>query len=113
MKTVLIVDDDAMIRQFLTDAFAEFGLRAVTADGAAAALDLVARGQIFDLVVADLVMAGRNGDQLIADLRALGFGQPMYLLTGRVGSVECAGATALLRKPVRFDDLEKVARGAL
>ncbi len=113
MATVLVVDDDAMVRAFLTDAFIELGLEVRTAKGAPEALELIEQGLHFDLLVADMLMAEgeMTGDKLIAALRDRGCRQPMYLLTGLVNAPVCEAADGVLLKPPRFAALESVAAG--
>ena len=62
---VLVVDDEAGVRQFLARVLTEAGHNVLTASGAREALALVeqARGEV-DLVLSDLVMPGMSGAEL-------------------------------------------------
>ncbi len=108
---ILVVDDDAAIRDLLAEYFAENGLRVSTAaDGAAMSSTLV--NSAIDLVVLDLRLAGEDGMAIVRTLR----GQssiPVIMLTGvrdeadRVMGLEL-GADDYLTKP--FSPRELLAR---
>jgi CheY-like chemotaxis protein len=67
--TVLIVEDDARVRQVLRKSVVEQGCRAVEASNGAEALRELARARP-DLILLDLVMPGIDGFELASRLRA-------------------------------------------
>jgi class 3 adenylate cyclase len=104
--SVLVVDDDPVIRSMLTASLESRGHRVTTADGGSQALDLV-RAEGFDVVLLDVLMPGMNGDQVLErlkddpKLRHI----PVIMVTGLddVGSaVRCIelGADDYLPKPI-------------
>jgi DNA-binding response OmpR family regulator len=106
---VLVVEDEAKVRRSL-----ERGLRAEGYDVAAAATGdeghRLASTQPFDCVVLDLLLPGRDGLQVLADLRRGGNRVPVLILTAR-DAVEDrvvgldAGADDYLVKPFAFAEL--------
>jgi PAS domain S-box-containing protein len=66
---VLIVDDDLEARELLTDTLANEGHTPVTARHAAEALRILATSRV-DAVVLDLLLPGRNGFEVLSDIRA-------------------------------------------
>jgi putative nucleotidyltransferase with HDIG domain len=110
---VLVVDDDAQIREFLSRQLGtEF--RTVLADGAEAALRAAGK-ELPALVVSDVVMPGRSGTELLRDLRAhpRTARVPVILLTGKSDTESKVrgldeGADDYLSKP--FDVVELKAR---
>jgi CheY-like chemotaxis protein len=66
---VLIVDDDLETRELLTDTLANEGHTPVTARYAAEALRILATSRV-DAVVLDLLLPGRDGFQVLSDIRA-------------------------------------------
>jgi PAS domain S-box-containing protein len=61
-ETVLVVEDEASVRRFTTEALRELGYRVLEADGARAALALLdAHGEGVDLLFTDVVMPEANG----------------------------------------------------
>lgn len=67
---VLIVDDDAMLRDVITMMVEAMGCRVATATNGLAALDLIA-GQSFDMLITDWQMPGIDGIELVRRLRAM------------------------------------------
>ncbi len=109
---ILVVDDDAALRKALRRVLVSHGFEVEVAedgDGALAQL----RGRVFDAVVLDLMMPGRDGIAVCEQLRAEGDQMPVLMLTARdavrdrVVGLE-AGADDYLVKP--FANEELVAR---
>jgi CheY-like chemotaxis protein len=108
MATILVVDDDSSIREFLCEYFASLGHIVCQAPSALIALDLVSGGQKFDLLLTDLQMPGLDGAGLITALRQTGCLQPMYVLTGWVQMTAVPGADGVLHKPFHLDQLQSL-----
>jgi PAS domain S-box-containing protein len=69
MLRVLIVDDDLETRELLADTLMNEGHTPLTARYAAEALRILATSQV-DAVVLDLLLPGRNGFEVLSDMRA-------------------------------------------
>ncbi len=118
MQRILIVDDDELSAEFLTEAVRDLGHRAETAHTAERAIERVAEAD-FDLVITDLRMPGKDGLELIAELSRSHPGLGLVLVTAH-GSVESAveamrlGAADFMMKPVSPETLglvlDRVAR---
>ncbi len=109
MPTVLIVDDDAALREGLAETLADLGHRTEQAEGGTAALARLARGGI-DAVLLDLRMPGMDGMEVLRRLRARGDAPPVAVLTAvptAANTIEAMrlGAVDHLAKPVGRDDL--------
>src|SRR3954451_1073328 len=111
---LLVVDDDARLRELLRRYLSENGFRVtVAADAEDARANLA--GFAFDLVVLDVMMPGENGIDLTRALRAEGQPRrpPILLLTAmaepedRINGLE-QGADDFLAKP--FEPRELVLR---
>ncbi|MDQ1696159.1 MAG: hypothetical protein QOJ03_1512, partial [Frankiaceae bacterium] len=101
---VLVVDDDAGMRETLTDILAEKAITAVTASTAAAAEALMREGEIA-LAIVDQRLPDAVGIELAERLKALDEDLPVLLMTG-YASAEIAMAAVgkvedFLVKPVR------------
>jgi two-component system response regulator RegA len=115
--SLLLVDDDEVLRERLARALRERGYDVTTAadyDGAMRA----ASQDSPELAVVDLRMPGRSGLELVRDLRTLDPATRIVVLTG-YGSIATAveairlGASHYLAKPADADDvLAAFARGA-
>lgn len=110
---ILVVDDDARLRNLLSRYLAEQGFRVTTAENAADARAKL-RSVSPDLLVLDIMMPGENGLALTEALRRdHGQDLPVLLLTARgapedrIAGFE-AGADDYLGKP--FEPLELVLR---
>jgi PAS domain S-box-containing protein len=103
---ILLVDDEAMIREVLGQQLTDAGFDVLLAENGAEALALSARERV-DAVVTDLSMSGVDGLAVIRGIQARSPGLPAVLLTGYAGdetalalSGAMSGAFSLLRKPV-------------
>ena len=71
---------------------------------------MVAHVNEYDLILLDVVLPGKNGFQIAAELRREGRDTPILMLTSRDGAEDVvrgldAGADDYLAKPFRFDEL--------
>ncbi len=72
METVLVVEDQAEVREYAAAALAEYGYRVILADSAGEALLLCEGGKAgIDLVLTDVVMPNMSGKELADWLRRL------------------------------------------
>lgn len=114
-KTILIVEDEEMLRESLAELLAEEGYQISQASNGKEAYELVLV-QPVDLVLTDVRMPEMDGITLLGHLQQLMPETPVIVLTA-YGTVENAvaamraGARDYLLKPVQFDDvLLKVQR---
>jgi CheY-like chemotaxis protein len=67
---VLVVEDEAEVRELEQSMLGLAGYEVLAVDGGPAALALLADGQGVDIVVADLMMPGMDGTELLLRIRA-------------------------------------------
>src|SRR5580698_3162902 len=114
---VLIVDDDAEMREALEHVFASEAHECRSVPDAIAALELVER-QTFDVVICDVVMAGMSGLELLDRVKMTHPGLPFVVITG-VGRVRQAvdalkrGAFEYIEKPCDADELRRIVAMAV
>jgi two-component system, NtrC family, nitrogen regulation response regulator NtrX len=114
---VLIVDDDQSTLASLSRAFRLAGYEAVVCDNAVRALTLL-RNERFDIVFSDVVMPGKDGLSMLADLRESGVDTPVIMVSGQA-TVDMAvratrlGAVDFLEKPISADKLLLTVENAL
>ena len=109
---VLLVDDDATVRQVTADMLAQLGCRVrQAADGTAGLRVLHDRADGPDLLVVDFAMPGMNGLALAAAARRDGFRGPVVLVTGYAEAAEPEPGElvpeAVLHKPFTNDELAR------
>jgi two-component system response regulator FlrC len=106
---VLVVEDDAELRDALCDTLSLAGYLAKTADNGATALDILSRENIA-LVVTDIQMPGMDGHTLLKQIKVQWPELPVVLMTA-YGSIEMAveamrdGAVDYLTKPFEAEVL--------
>ena len=106
---ILVVDDEAGVRDMLADALRMQGYAAATAADGHAALREIYEGD-FDLIVSDVNMPKVNGFELLERLRAAGNETPVILLTARGDRADVAvgfraGADDYVTKPFGLEEL--------
>jgi signal transduction histidine kinase len=118
-ETVLVVEDDPLVRQYVSTQLAQLGYRTILAGSGPDALAQINRGIEFDLLFTDVIMpGGMNGRQLADVVRALrpktrvlfssGYTEDAIFHHGRLDP-----GVLLLPKPYRRPDLAKMIRRAL
>ena len=115
---ILVVEDERKVAAFVRQGLVEEGhVVEVAADGEAA-LDAVAGGPPYDLVVLDVMLPKRDGLSVLKTLRARRVQAPVLLLTARDGVADKvagldAGADDYLAKPFAFEELLARVRALL
>ncbi len=108
-KTILIVEDEVVLRESLAELLTGEGYRILQAGDGKTAYELAMAGPV-DLVLSDVRMPEMDGIALLGNLRRLAPQTPVIMITayGTVQSAVAAmrsGACDYLLKPVQFDDL--------
>lgn len=111
MTKILVIDDDADIRFVIRMNLTAEGFDVVEAADGDAAVEL-ARAERPDLVISDIMMPGRNGYEVLHDIRADPdlAAIPVVFLSGKDADDEIwegyvAGADYYLTKPFDSDEL--------
>ena len=113
--SVLVVDDDAYVRDLFAEAIRSEAWRAEVAGNGLEALDRLSAAS-FDVVVLDLMMPRMNGLEVLEGIHQKGIRTDVVMLTG-FGTVEKAveamklGAREFLLKPVDLSGLLATIRG--
>ncbi len=118
-QNVLVVEDDAEMRQALTGYLWQLGYPTFEADCAADAFALLDSGEIVSLVVVDRRgVSGIAGDELVRKMARVQPGLKVLFLTS-TGAAPApdldlpAGACAALAKPARISDMQERLAGLL
>ncbi|MFT4539847.1 MAG: DNA-binding NtrC family response regulator [Planctomycetota bacterium] len=112
---ILVVDDDSLSRQFLTEAVRTLGYSPMSAVNGREALEHLRAhtGQMPDLVLSDMRMPGMSGIELVDAIQTEWPGLPVVVITAH-GTIDGAvdamrkGAVDFLMKPCSPDTLELV-----
>jgi two-component system cell cycle sensor histidine kinase/response regulator CckA len=116
-RTVLLVDDEDMVRRCVRHLLEREGYRVVEASSGTGALEAAEGVARIDLLLSDIVMEGMTGIELSHRLRASRPGLPVLLMSGYpVGSIDLPGgapATHFIQKPFRLAEFRTEVQGAL
>ena len=109
---ILIVDDDAVILQFMKTVLEIAGYKCETASSSQSALELIGNTH-FDMMITDIVMPKMNGLELTGKAKGLRPDMSVIVTTGFVDNFSYdkaieAGAADFLKKP--FTEKELLAR---
>ncbi len=118
-ETILVVEDDRLVRQYVLTQLRSLGYVTLEAGNATEALAIIKAGQRFDLLFTDVIMPGTmNGRQLAdailkqrPDLKVLftsGYTENAIIHHGRLDS-----GVLLLAKPYRKSDMARMIRRAI
>lgn len=117
-RFILVVDDDALVRDMVAASLLRAGYRvALATDGEAAIASLTAETP--DLVVSDLFMPNCDGIELLRAGRLGGTGIPVIAMSGGYSGIDmldasrALGATATIAKPFLPRDLIALVRRTL
>jgi two-component system NtrC family sensor kinase len=109
--SVLVVEDNAEVGQFATDALADLGYATrLVGSGAHALEELAAGADRFDVVFTDVVMPGMTGIELAQEIRRRHADLPVVLTSGysHVLSEHGSYGFELLQKPYSVEQLSRV-----
>jgi two-component system, NtrC family, response regulator AtoC len=115
--TVLVVDDDAAMRDLLTEHLGDEGYRVEAAPGGRTAVDRVKQGGV-DLVITDIRMPDLDGLDVLRELQSAE-GAPTVITITAFGSIENAiramklGAYDYLCKPFDIEEVSLVVDRAM
>jgi CheY-like chemotaxis protein len=107
MNTILVVDDEPLIREVVVDLLRDEGYAVVTADDGHAALEMVQQ-EAPALVLMDVMMPRMDGRAAFRAMRkhAHGDGLPVILMSAMVEPADLdSEITAFLRKPLDLEQL--------
>ncbi len=117
-ETILVVEDDKLVRNFVLTQLHSLGYATLDAANATEALAIVHAGHPFDLLFTDVIMPGLNGRQLAneilkvkPELKVLftsGYTENAIIHHGRLDE-----GVLLLAKPYRRSDMATMIRKAL
>jgi len=117
MHSVLIVDDEPIVRESIRDWLKDAGYQVATAESGEEALEMIEK-QDFSVLVVDIRLPGKTGITVLKEVKALKPQIKSIVITA-YPSVEIAdeakklGAVDYLVKPIAPDELERLIRETL
>lgn len=116
MARILVIDDDDFVRTLVKRALTRDGHTVVDAADGDAGMELLREGG-WDLVVTDIVMPGKEGIELIMEIREGSPDLPILAISGGGGGTapqgplrdaRMLGADAALAKPFELEALSRL-----
>jgi len=113
-KKLLIVDDEADVREFASNFFRKRKINCITAPSGEEALKEIEKEKP-DLVLLDITMHGIDGVETLRRIREINQDVKVIMVTGRKPEEENAfekcrqlGVSDYIHKPLKMDELESV-----
>lgn len=108
-KTVLIIDDDDMLRKTLARGLRDNAFDVITANSAEEGTNILSRIKV-DAIVLDRMMTGMDGLTFLKQIRSKGTTIPVIMLTAMTGAENAidglsGGANDYLAKPFQLREL--------
>lgn len=122
MARILLIDDDAILRDTVLQLLQLDRHHVTEAVDGATGLQRFGDGQNFDLVITDMLMPGMDGTQVIVELHRRRPAMPVLAISGgrrllspafNLQSADLAGAKVQLSKPFGRADLQRAVSQAL
>ena len=115
--TVLLVEDEPMVRSVAERALTRHGYKVLTADNGEEALEIVGRGEPIDLLISDVVMPGMDGPTVVREARKSRSDLKILFMSGYAEeqlrkSIDIENVN-FLPKPFSVTELAEAARRAI
>src|ERR1700688_2297825 len=118
MHRILIVDDEAGIRESLEGVLTDEGYETASAENGEECLKLLRRSHTFEVVLLDIWMPGIDGLETLERIRELDNAPEVIMISGH-GTIETAvratklGAYDFLEKPLSIDKTLILVKNAI
>jgi CheY-like chemotaxis protein len=105
-STILVVEDDAIVRMLIVDVLEELEFTVLEAADAEEALEIVeGKDTVIDLMMTDVGLPGMDGKQLATKVRELRPALPILLASGYADSIDVPAGMESIGKPFSIDQL--------
>lgn len=113
-STILVVEDDAIVRMLIVDVLEELEYRVLEADGCEEALEFINdEDQDIDLLMTDVGLPIMDGRELAKQARMLRPELPILFASGYAESIEVPDGMYVIGKPFSIDQLRDKVKGIL
>ena len=113
-STILVVEDDAIVRMLIVDVLEELEFKVLEAADAEEALKMVKdTGQIIDLMMTDVGLPDMDGKQLATKARELRATLPILFASGYAENIDVPAGMQVIGKPFSIDQLRDKVKSML
>lgn len=104
MKTILLVEDNEIIRESAAEILREIGFNVITAENGKEGYKIWQNNRdTIDLVITDCNMPVWDGNRMVAEMRAVNITAKIIMVTGNPN--QAVGVDYAIAKPARYDQL--------
>lgn len=105
-KTILVIDDEELLREILDDHFSSFDFNVILASSGNEGIEVLKTQQV-DIVLTDMKMPGSDGMTILNYLKNNNISIPTYVCSGFVDDtakqIEQYNVNKIIRKPFEID----------
>ncbi|AVJ22779.1 MULTISPECIES: response regulator [Pseudomonas] len=113
-STILVVEDDPIVRMLIVDVLEELEFKVLEAADAGEALAQVQNiDQIIDLMMTDVGLPDMDGKQLAAKVRELRATLPILFASGYAENIDVPDGMQVIGKPFSIDQLRDKVKSML
>jgi len=113
-STILVVEDDDIVRMLIVDVLEELEYTVLEADDGNAALEILANpGKAIDLMMTDHGLPGMDGRELAERARKLRPALPILFASGYAETINVPSDMYVIGKPFSIDQLRDKVKGIL
>ncbi|MDD1001457.1 response regulator [Pseudomonas sp. TNT2022 ID642] len=114
VSTILVVEDDDIVRMLIVDVLEELEFKVLEADGSEQALAMLKdSSQHIDLMMTDVGLPGMDGRELATEARKLRPALPILFASGYAESIDVPAGMHVIGKPFSIDQLRDKVTGIL
>ena len=113
-STILVVEDDAIVRMLIVDVLEELEYQVLEAADAEEALKIVQdTDQTIDLMMTDVGLPDMDGKQLATRVRGLRPALPILFASGYAENIDVPAGMQVIGKPFSIDQLRDKVKSML
>ncbi|MBN0977916.1 response regulator [Pseudomonas hygromyciniae] len=113
-STILVVEDDAIVRMLIIDVLEELEFKVLEAADAEAALAFIEEcNKVIDLMMTDVGLPGMDGKELARQTRVLRPELPILLASGYAENIDLPAGVQMIAKPFSIDQLRDKVKSML
>ncbi|WP_445178456.1 response regulator [Pseudomonas sp. McL0111] len=113
-STILVVEDDDIVRMLIVDVLEELEFSVLEADGSEQALEFLSDGaKQIDLMMTDVGLPGMDGRELAGEARKLRPALPILFASGYAENIEVPADMHVIGKPFSIEQLRDKVKGIL
>ena len=113
-STILVVEDDTIVRMLIVDVLEELDFKVLEADGSEQALETLKDvNQHIDLMMTDVGLPIMDGRQLATEARNLRPALPILFASGYAETIEVPADMHVIGKPFSIDQLRDKVKEVL